>query len=104
MHKALSLTSLVTVVPAPTVTFLPILTGATSWVSEPIKAPSSIIVLCLIFPAQRQSTPKAVQDLDAIIVGMDTSRRAVTDLLEIRLILIWQDDLGRLGAVGPAPA
>ena len=44
-------TSLVSVVPAPIVAPLPTLTGATSSQFVPIKASSSITVLCLLAPS-----------------------------------------------------
>ena len=47
----LSGASLVMVEPAPMVAFLPTLTGATYCVSEPMKAPSSITVRCLLAPS-----------------------------------------------------
>src|SRR6185369_13118269 len=43
--------SLVSVVPAPSVAPRPTRTGATSWLSEPMKASSSIIVLNLLAPS-----------------------------------------------------
>ena len=43
--------SLVMVLPAPIVEFFPIVTGAISCVSEPINAPSLMIVLCLLAPS-----------------------------------------------------
>ena len=44
-------TSFVTVVPEPTYAPRPTVTGATSWLSEPMNAPSSIVVLCLLTPS-----------------------------------------------------
>src|SRR3546814_842219 len=43
--------SLVSVVPAPSVAPRPTRTGATNWLSEPIKASSSITVRCLLTPS-----------------------------------------------------
>src|SRR5690606_41998280 len=43
--------SRVSVVPAPRVAPLPTRTGATSWVSDPMKASSSMMVRCLLTPS-----------------------------------------------------
>ena len=50
-HKPPSGTSRPTAEPAPTVAPLPIRTGATSELLEPINAPSSTTVLCLLAPS-----------------------------------------------------
>jgi len=51
MASSSSCTSLVIVEPAPTVAFLPIITGATKELFEPIKAPLPMMVLDLLTPS-----------------------------------------------------